>query len=91
MDEAYCEECGERDVTDALVSVDIATAEWHRTEVRLHRECRAQFVRANLEAVLASLRLVEQQRAREAELANELFAADMATQARIDRAVRGAA
>lgn len=54
---AYCEVCGERDVLDALVPVLVATREWHRTERLLHPECRELFLRDNLEAVLASIRL----------------------------------
>jgi hypothetical protein len=54
--EAYCVECGERDLTDAMVPVYVATREWHRTERMVHPECRDLFVAANLDAVLASLR-----------------------------------
>ena len=57
MEEAYCSECGERDVTEALVPVYVATGEWHRCERLLHPECKELFVAANLVAILESLRL----------------------------------
>ena len=57
-DEAYCDHCQERDLTAALVPVYVKTREWHRTERMVHPECRPMFVKANLEDVLASLRLL---------------------------------
>ena len=54
--EAYCAECGERDVVEALVPIYVATPEWHRVEQAVHPECRELFVAANLPAVLSSLR-----------------------------------
>lgn len=54
--ETYCDECGERDVTEALVPVYVATSQWHKVEKLVHPECRDYFVAANLTAVLTSLR-----------------------------------
>ena len=55
-DEAYCTECGERDVVEALVPIYVATREWHKVEQMIHPECRELFVAAHLPAVLASIR-----------------------------------
>jgi hypothetical protein len=55
---AVCEVCQERDVTEALVPVYVATAEWHRVERLVHPECRDEYVRVNLVAVMESLRLL---------------------------------
>lgn len=54
--EPYCDECGERDVPEALNTIYLATAEWHKVEHRVHPECRDYFVASHLPAVLASLR-----------------------------------
>lgn len=52
----YCEECGERDDLEAMVTVLVATPTWHRVEKFVHAQCRDFFVASNLPAVLASLR-----------------------------------